>query len=321
MNSCYYLRMPTYTFICIILYSTIMSVASTKVGFIGLGIMGNGMCNRLLAGSSSLVIWNRSSDKCDQLKSKYSDRVTVASTPAEVIAACDITFCMLSTPEACKDVYTSDNGILKGVTQGKRIIDCATVNAEDMEWSCKEVTSRGGVFVEAPVSGSKGPAESGQLIFMAAGDQKLIEDAKEYFALMGKATHNLGASVGAASKMKLVINSIMGNMLACFSEGLHLAEASDLPTSSFLEIISQGAINTPMFAMKGPKMIAGDHTPNFPLKHAWKDIRFAIDLSKQLGVDCAMSSTASTIYQKADEEGLGDLDFSAIGEVGKKTKK
>lgn len=282
--------------------------------------MGNGMARRLLGGGFPLVVWNRSRDKSESLKKDFPDMVQVVDTAAEVIAACELNFVMLSTPEACREVYTDKFGLLAGVTPGKKIVDCATVQPEDMLWANDEITKRGGIFAEAPVSGSKVPAETGQLIFMAAGDQNIIEEAKPYFALMGKATHNMGQEVGSASKMKLIINSIMGNMLACFSEGLHLTEACGLNTSTFLEIVSQGAINSPMFALKGPKMISGEHPPNFPLKHAWKDIRFAIELCNQLNVDASMSETSSSIYKKASDQGLGDMDFAAIAEVGRPKK-
>lgn len=304
----------------LLLYRVSLTYSFILVGFIGIGIMGNGMARRLLGGGIPLVVWNRSKDKAEALKKDFPEMVQVVDTAAEVVAACDLNFVMLSTPEACREVYTDKSGLLAGVSSGKKIVDCATVQPEDMVWACDEISKRGGIFVEAPVSGSKVPAETGQLIFMAAGDQDLIEESKPFFSLMGKATHNMGKEVGLASKMKLIINSIMGNMLACFSEGLHLTEACGLNTSTFLEIVSQGAINSPMFALKGPKMISGEHPPNFPLKHAWKDIRFAIELCKQLNVDASMSETSSSIYRKASDQGLGDLDFAAIAEVGRPKK-
>ena len=291
------------------------------VGFIGIGIMGNGMTRRLLGGGVPLVVWNRSPEKCDLLKKDFTDLVTVAPTARDVVSQCEITFVMLSTPEACKSVYETTDGLLAGVSGGKKIIDCATLTPEDMISFDSKVRDRGGRFVEAPVSGSKGPAEQGTLIFLTAGDKEVIAEAAPYFSLMGKATHICGDDMGAGTRMKLVVNSIMGNMLACFSEGLHLTQASGLNPQSFLEIVSQGAIATPMFALKGPKMIAGEHPVNFPLKHAWKDIRFAIQLAKQLGVEADMSETAARLYQQADEQGLGDADFAAIAEVHKVNKK
>lgn len=295
-------------------------IMSANVGFIGLGIMGMGMSKRLLGGGHALNVWNRSKDKCDQLKSEYGEKVNVCDSPAAAIAASDVTFIMLSTPEAMKSVYEQPDGILAGVSAGKRLVDCATVTPEDMIWAKGEVSKRGGSFVEAPVSGSKVPAETGALIFLAAGNQDVITSSAPYFALMGKATHNLGEEVGAGSRMKLIVNSIMGNMLACLAEGLHLNEASGLSGSTLLEVISQGAIATPMFALKGPKMLSGEHPPNFPLRHAWKDLRFASQLSKQLGVESTMTDTAADIYKRAAEMGLEDADFAAIAEVGKKKK-
>jgi 3-hydroxyisobutyrate dehydrogenase-like beta-hydroxyacid dehydrogenase len=195
---------------------------AARVGFIGLGIMGDGMSRRLLQNNISLVVWNRSNEKCIKLKEEYNNSVTIANTPKEVLDLCTLNFIMLSTPEACKDVYTKTQGILEGVCEGKRIVDCATLNAEDMQWAATEVTNRGGRFVEAPVGGSKGPAAAGQLIFMTCGDREVVDDSKYCLDAMGKATHFVSTDIGAGSRMKLIVNSIMGNVASVLSEGIHI---------------------------------------------------------------------------------------------------
>lgn len=98
-------------------------MAATRVGFIGLGIMGENMSRRLLQNNISLVVWNRSNEKCIKLKEEYDSTVTIANTPKEVLDLCTLNFVMLSTPEVCKDVYTKTDGILDGVSTGKRIVD------------------------------------------------------------------------------------------------------------------------------------------------------------------------------------------------------
>jgi 3-hydroxyisobutyrate dehydrogenase-like beta-hydroxyacid dehydrogenase len=130
----------------------------SKSGFIGLGIMGDGMARRLLSeADSSLVVWNRSPEKSTKLQAEFPGRVEIVSTPKDVIAACDTTFLMLSTPEACTAVYTMPNGVLDGVSEGKKLVDSATLTPEDMINTSAEVKKKGGVFLEAPVSGSKVP--------------------------------------------------------------------------------------------------------------------------------------------------------------------
>jgi len=145
---------------------------SDSVGFIGLGIMGEGMAKCLLKSGRKLHVWNRSTAKSTALASEFPDAVTVCETPAAVLAACDLVYAILSTPEVVKAVYEMEHGVLAGVRDGStKIVDCATLAAEDMARLNAQVHERGGRFLEAPVSGSKGPAAAGQLIFLTSGDQ------------------------------------------------------------------------------------------------------------------------------------------------------
>lgn len=137
------------------------STTSPGVGFIGLGIMGEGMAARLLtqsiAGKSplpSLYIWNRTKSKCEDFKAKYSEyEVIIKDTAKEVVERSSTTYCMLSTPEASKAVFEAEDGVLAGVSEGKSIVDCATLAEADMARMNKAVVEKGGRFLEAPVSG------------------------------------------------------------------------------------------------------------------------------------------------------------------------
>lgn len=176
-------------------------------------------------------------------------------------------------------------------------------------------------FLEAPVSGSKGPAAQGSLIFLCAGDRALFDEIKDSaLAAMGKASHFFGTDVGAGTRAKLVVNSLMGTMLAAFGEGLALAESVGLDPDTMVQVIGQGAIQSPMYNLKGPKMIRQDHAPNFPLKHAHKDMKLACDLAKKAGVEYSVMDTAEALFAKArtaadgQETALADLDFSAVFE-------
>ena len=171
-----------------------------SVGFIGLGIMGEGMALRLLGAGRSLAVWNRSAAKADALKQVHPGAVSVCASPAEVVGACRVTYCMLSTPDAVKAVYEMEGGVLAGVAPGKRIVDCATIAAADMQRLSAQVVAKGGRFLEAPVSGSKGPAHAGSLIFLCAGDEPLYAEIAADLGAMGKAAHFFGAA-GAGARM------------------------------------------------------------------------------------------------------------------------
>ncbi len=144
----------------------------------------------------------------------------------------------------------------------------------------KAVRAKGGRFLEAPVSGSKVPAEQGQLVFLTAGEKALFDLALPKLEAMGKASFFLG-DTGKGTEMKLVVNMIMASMMSSLSEGLVLAQQAGLPPTDVVQVLGLGAMANPMFALKGPKIIADEHTPNFPLKHAQKDLAFAIALADQ----------------------------------------
>jgi 3-hydroxyisobutyrate dehydrogenase-like beta-hydroxyacid dehydrogenase len=208
----------------------------SPIGFVGLGIMGEGMAARLLsqgvAGSSdeqALVIWNRTKSKCTALQEKFPDkRIIIKDSPAQVVQACGVTYCMLSTPEVSHEVfYQAETGVLAGVSSGKSIVDCATLAEADMQSMSAAVVAAGGRFLETPVSGSKMPAVLGQLIFLCAGSEDLFQEQEVTagLAAMGKASHFFGTQVGAGTRAKLVVNSLMGTMVAAFGEALCLAES------------------------------------------------------------------------------------------------
>lgn len=169
--------------------------------------MGLPMAANLGKTFKELVVWNRS-DKVLALQNAMPDsqaRVTVVPEPADVVREADITFSMLSTPEAVRAVFHDGSGAaMNGVTEGKSIVDCSTLQVEDMEYTAMKVLEKGGRFLEAPVSGSKGPAEQGSLIFLCAGEKALYEHpvTQEAFGVMGKKSFLLG-DVGNGTKMKV----------------------------------------------------------------------------------------------------------------------
>lgn len=296
------------------------------IGFIGIGIMGEGMAARLvtqnIAGTKEkpLIIWNRTKSKCEEFKNKHGGdyEIVIKDTAKEVVEACSITYSMLSTPEASKAVFDAEDGTLAGVSSGKSIVDCATLAEADMIRMNEAVTAKGGIFLEAPVSGSKAPAAQGSLIFLCAGSKPLFDEIEnDGLNVMGKASHFFSEEVSYGTRAKLVVNSLMGTMVAAFGEGLALAENVGLDASKMIEVIGQGAIQSPVYGLKGPKMIVKNHAPNFPLKHAHKDMKLASDMAKAANVEYSVMNSAEELFKRArgDEDlNVADQDFSAVFE-------
>ncbi|EXC20589.1 Putative oxidoreductase [Morus notabilis] len=284
-----------------------------EVGFLGLGIMGKAMSLNLLRHGFKVTVWNRSPSKCDELV-EYG--ASTAESPAAVVKKCKYTFAMLSNPVAALSVVFDKDGVLEQISDGKGYIDMSTVDADTSSKISEAISSKGGYFLEAPVSGSKKPAEDGQLVILAAGEKTLYDEVIPAFDVLGKKSFFLG-QVGNGAKMKLVVNMIMGSMMNAFSEGLVLAERSGLEPGNLLDVLELGAIANPMFKLKGPSMIQSNYSPAFPLKHQQKDMRLALALADEHAVSMPVAAAANEAFKKARSVGLGDLDFSAVHEIFK----
>jgi len=289
-------------------------MSKPQVGYIGMGIMGSAMAGRLLEAGYPVMIWNRSKDKCDALAAKGAK---VADTARAVIEACDITFACTSDPASARSVVFGEAGVLAGITAGKKFIDMSTVDEETSQEIGTAITAKGGIFLEAPVSGSKGPALQGQLVMLAAGDKALCEEAKPCFEVMGKRTFFLG-EVGAGARMKLVVNMMMGINMCALAEGLAVGQKGGLQGADILEVIKEGALNCPMYGLKGPAMVEGKYSTAFPLKHLQKDVRLAVGLGDQLGQPLPLAAAANEMLKVGKAAGYGDDDMSKVYEVVKK---
>ena len=277
-------------------------------GFLGLGIMGSAMAKNLLKAGFQVTVWNRSQDKCAELAALGA---RVAATPAEVTASCPVTFAMLADPAAAEAVCFAPDGALAGIAAGHDYVDMSTVDAATAQKIGAAVSGREGRFLEAPVSGSKKPAEDGTLIILAAGDRGLFDRALPGLEKMGKKSLFLG-ELGNGAQMKLIVNMVMGGMMTVFCEGLALAAKAGLEGSDLLDVIDSGAIANPMFKMKGAQIAQGAFTAAFPLKHMQKDLRLAVALGDTLGQPLFCAAAANESYKRARALGLSDQDFCSV---------
>jgi 3-hydroxyisobutyrate dehydrogenase/2-hydroxy-3-oxopropionate reductase len=285
----------------------------TSVGFLGLGIMGKAMAENLVKAGFNVTVWNRNPEKTAELVALGA---RAAATPKEVAAGCDITFAMVSDPAAALAICQGPEGVAAGIGEGRGYIDMSTVDDSTSQTIAAAITQAGGRFLEAPVSGTKKPAEGGTLIILAAGDQSLYNDAIPAFDVMGKMAPFLG-EVGQGANMKLVVNMMMGGMLSIFSEGMALGLKSGLTGEQILDVVGAGAIANPMFTGKGAMMLAENYSTSFPLKHMQKDMRLAVALGDKLDLPLPTAAIANESFKQALKAGFGDEDITAIYKVVK----
>ena len=279
-----------------------------KIGFLGLGIMGNAMALNLIKAGFDLTVWNRNTDKCSELVALGAYQ---GKTPKEVAKTCDITFAIVSDPTAALAICEGPDGVAAGIGEGRSYIDMSTVDDVTSQKISELITKAGGRFLEAPVSGTKKPAEDGTLILLPAGDKSLYDDALSAFEVMGKMSPFLG-EVGQGAKMKLVVNMIMGGMLSIFSEGMSLGLKANLDGKQLLDILDAGAMSNPMFKIKGPMILNEDYTTSFPLKHMQKDMRLAVSLGDKLNLTLPVAAITNEAFKQARKEGAENDDIAAV---------
>eukprot|EP01023_Acetabularia_acetabulum_P001964 TRINITY_DN1076_c0_g1_i3.p1 TRINITY_DN1076_c0_g1~~TRINITY_DN1076_c0_g1_i3.p1 ORF type:complete len:376 (-),score=95.40 TRINITY_DN1076_c0_g1_i3:257-1384(-) len=288
----------------------VASPGSAKLGFVGIGIMGNAMAANLLKAGYQVNVWNRSADKCNDLQSAGAK---VCGSAKEVAQVSDITFGMLADPAAALAVAVAAEGVAAGMSPGKGYVDVSTVDSDCSSKIAQAVRATGAQFVEAPVSGSKAPAEQGTLIFLAAGDKQLYDASAAPLDVMGKAKFYLG-EVGAGANMKLVVNMVMGTWMASMSEGLILAKQAGLKEEDLVEVLGLGAMANGLIKMKGPAMVQRNYPTAFPLKHQQKDLRLALGLGEETNTPLPVCAAANQLYLQAKAQGQADADFSAVVE-------
>ncbi|GAB6031753.1 hypothetical protein CHUAL_010166 [Chamberlinius hualienensis] len=279
-----------------------------KFGFLGLGIMGKGIVKNFLNSGHSVTVWNRTPSKCRDF---VKCGAVKGQTPADVVAACDITFSCVADPQAAKDMVFGNCGVLQEVRSGKGYIEMTSIDAETSQDIAEAVMARGGRYLEAQVQGSKQQAEEGTLIVLAAGDKTLFDDSQTCFQAMGKSSFYLG-EVGNACKMNLVVNVMMGATLAGLAEAMALAERAGLQQKDVLEVLDLSSMASNLAIEKGRAIIEGAYSTCFPLQHMQKDLRLALELGDQLEQPLPLTATTNEMFKHAKRLGYGDHDASAI---------
>ncbi|XP_057630522.1 cytokine-like nuclear factor N-PAC isoform X2 [Chionomys nivalis] len=273
-----------------------------KIGFLGLGLMGSGIVSNLLKMGHTVTVWNRTAEK---------EGARLGRTPAEVVSTCDITFACVSDPKAAKDLVLGPSGVLQGIRPGKCYVDMSTVDADTVTELAQVIVSRGGRFLEAPVSGNQQLSNDGMLVILAAGDRGLYEDCSSCFQAMGKTSFFLG-EVGNAAKMMLIVNMVQGSFMATIAEGLTLAQVTGQSQQTLLDILNQGQLASIFLDQKCQNILQGNFKPDFYLKYIQKDLRLAIALGDAVNHPTPMAAAANEVYKRAKALDQSDNDMSAV---------
>lgn len=279
-----------------------------KIAFLGLGIMGNAMAKKLLPLQNELRVWNRSKGKADALIKNGAKEVT---SIVEVVQDVDAIFTMLSNPQAIENIALGNDGFLKHAKPNSLWVNTSTVNPS-FAIHMKEQAALANVrYLDAPVSGSKVPAENGELTFLVGGDQVDLEQVRPLLLTMGKNIHHLGET-GKGSAMKMVLNLMLGQAMLAFSEAILLGSSSGLSKETMFSILLGGPIAPAFLQNKKSKLEKEDYNPEFPLQLLHKDFHLIAQTAYESGISLPLTAIAKEVYALAKASGKGDQDFSVI---------
>ncbi len=278
-----------------------------KIGFVGLGIMGSRMAARLQAAGHQLFVFNRTKDKSQAL---VSHGAVWADTPAAA-GQVQVLFTMLAHPDAVRQAALGADGFLDGLRPGSLWVDCSTVNPGFSREIAAEAQARGVRFLDAPVAGTKGVAEQGQLSFFVGGAAADLEECRPLLEQMGsRITHIGGHGMGASFKM--VSNLLLGEAMAAFAEGIVLGQSLGIPQEKLFGLLLGGPVVAPFTTAKAAKIGSQDFSTEFPLRWMHKDLNLVSATAYAQGVALPLVNVAKEVYGLAIRQGYGPQDFSAI---------
>jgi 3-hydroxyisobutyrate dehydrogenase/glyoxylate/succinic semialdehyde reductase len=281
-----------------------------KIGFIGLGIMGSRMAADLQKNGHALVLFNRTPAKA---KSLVGPCGTLANSPATLAQQVDILFTMLANPAAVQESALDDNGFLDHLPANAIWVDCSSVNPSFSKRMAAEAARRNVRFVDAPVTGSAGPAAEAKLVFWVGADPTDLETIRPLLLCMGNRIVHVGGQ-GMGTSMKMVVNVLLGNAMAAFAEGIALGEGLGISRGVLFDSLLGTPAVAPFLASKREKIESGDYKAEFPLRWQQKDLHLAAVSAFDSGVAMPVTNATKELYRLAMMKGRALEDFSAIYE-------
>lgn len=282
-----------------------------KLGFVGLGVMGSQMVNRLLEKGHTVTGYNRTRAKAEWLIDKG---MKWADSPRAVAAASDITFAMVTNAAAISAITDGPDGIIAGLGAGKFFIDMSTVSPEVSRAIAAKVRAKGADMVDAPVSGSVITLQEGKLSVMVGGRKETFERVKPLLLDIGPKVTHVGAN-GLALAMKIAVNLSLAVQMMAFSEGVLLAEKSGIRREVAVDVLTNSAVASPMIQYRGPFILQQPDEAWFDCNMMQKDMLLAMELGRQLNVPVPTTAISNEFLTAARGMGWEKKDFAVVFDV------
>ncbi|MBI2562407.1 MAG: NAD(P)-dependent oxidoreductase [candidate division NC10 bacterium] len=268
-----------------------------RIGFIGLGLMGQPMSRRLLEAGHSLTVWNPGA--------------AWGPSPRAVAQASDVVITMVTDSAASEEVICGPGGVLEGVHPGLTLIDMASIAPEMSRSIAARAKALGVPLLDAPVTGAPRLAAEGKLGIMVGGPREIFEACVPIFEKLGVKIVYAGGN-GMGTTLKLVNNLILGVAIEAAAEALVLATKAGLDPQSVIEITAVGGARTGAMETRGPRMVRRDFTPHFSANNMYKDLSTALKLAEECDVSLPAASISREILRAARSQGKGDQDSCVV---------
>jgi 3-hydroxyisobutyrate dehydrogenase-like beta-hydroxyacid dehydrogenase len=282
-----------------------------NLGFVGLGVMGSRMVQRLLTAGHTVTGYNRTKSKARGL---LDAGMKWADTPRAAAEANDITLSMVANTEALQAVTSGPEGILAGLSSGKIYIDMSTVSPSASRELAAQVATKRAQMLDAPVSGSVSTLEEGKLTFMVGGDRAAFERVEPILKGIGPKATYVGGN-GLAVSMKVATNLSLAVQMLAFSEGVLLAEKSGIARETALEVLLNSVIASPMIKYRGPFVLEMPDEAWFDVNMMQKDLLLALEMGRKLDVPLPTTAVTNEMLTTARAMGFAKRDFAVMFEA------
>jgi 3-hydroxyisobutyrate dehydrogenase-like beta-hydroxyacid dehydrogenase len=282
------------------------------VGLIGLGLMGGPMGLNLLTSGFPLVVWNRTTSKAEGL---LAAGAKLAADPRGVAEQVDVLITIVSDPAALEEVLFgaqgTNSGALAALRRGATLIDSSTVSPDLARRVAAACAERGVDFLDAPVTGGTWGAKKGELVFMIGGEAEVLDRVRPVFEAMGKKFPLLGPN-GAGQTVKLGMNLLLALQVDAFAECLALVTSAGVSAEKLMEVFQSSMARSGVLDVKAPMMVKGEFPASFPLRLMHKDVRLALELARERGVELPCGTAVYETYSAVLGSSEDDPDFSAV---------
>jgi 3-hydroxyisobutyrate dehydrogenase-like beta-hydroxyacid dehydrogenase len=286
--------------------------ASTRVGFIGLGIMGHRMAANLRRAGFELTVWNRTAERAREWAAVHGGQV--AQRPADVAAASDVVVTMVVDGDQVEQVLLGEGGAAEGARPDLLCVDMSTIGPEAARRIGAALATREVRFMDAPVSGSSPRAEEGTLTIMAGGEDADFARARPLFEAMGELVVHVGR-LGDGQTIKLLNNALAAVNCAALGEALLVGRRAGVDLDALVRVVGASSGASAMLALKAAPMRSHDYEPLFKLAHMLKDVRLCLEAGEAAGAAFSFAAQAREVLSAAMGRGLGEADFAALIEV------